>query len=72
MISISAGGSSPPSSIAYRYLQRMALMNDPKWRGGHYYGSEFPSDGTTLARLMINPIYKIFMLVISYENIENK
>ena len=50
MVSISAGGSSPPSSIAFRYLQRVALMNDPKWNGGHYYDGEFPVDGTRLAR----------------------
>lgn len=58
MVSISAGGSSPPSSIAFRYLQRVALMNDPKWKGGHYYGSEFPTDGTRLARKIATLTYR--------------
>ena len=25
-------------------------MNDPKWNGGHYYDSDFPIDGTVMAR----------------------
>lgn len=58
LVSISAGANSPPSSIAYRYLQRVALMNDPKWKNGHYYDSEFPIDGTRLARKIATLTYR--------------
>ena len=49
-MSISAAGNAAASAIAYRYLQRMALMNDPLWNKGHYYDSDFPQRGTELAR----------------------
>lgn len=50
IVSISAAGNSAPSAIAFRYLQRVALMMDPKWNNGHYYETGLPFDGTRLAR----------------------
>jgi len=58
IVSISGGGSSPPSAIAYRYLQRVALMNDPKWKNGHYYESEFPLEGAVMARKIATLTYR--------------
>ncbi|XP_066914807.1 uncharacterized protein [Clytia hemisphaerica] len=58
MVSISAAAASPPSSIAFRYLQRVALMNDPKWNNGHYYDGLFPTDGTRLARKIATLTYR--------------
>ena len=50
MVSISSGGSAVASAIAFRYLQRVALMSDPHWNEGNYYGKSFPTKGTQLAR----------------------
>lgn len=50
MVSISVGAHSPPTSIALRFAQRSALMNDPDWNNGHYYGRAFPFRGMRVAR----------------------
>jgi homoserine O-acetyltransferase len=50
MVSISASGMTHPFAIALRRVQRRAVMLDPRWRGGHYYGGEKPVDGLSLAR----------------------
>jgi homoserine O-acetyltransferase len=39
-----------PSSIAMRYLQRKAIMLDPNWNNGFYYGNKYPKNGIRLAR----------------------
>jgi homoserine O-acetyltransferase len=38
-VSISACARSHPSSIAIRYAQRHAIVTDPDWQNGHYYGT---------------------------------
>ena len=48
--SISAALRSYPQSIAIRFVQRQALMADPDWRGGLYYGHSFPHKGQRVAR----------------------
>jgi homoserine O-acetyltransferase len=50
LISISAALRSYPQSIAIRFVQRQALMADPDWAGGHYYGASFPHRGQRVAR----------------------
>jgi homoserine O-acetyltransferase len=50
IVSISAAISSHPQSIALRFVQRQALMSDPEWRGGRYYGVSFPHRGQKVAR----------------------
>jgi homoserine O-acetyltransferase len=50
-VSISGCARSAPASIAFRHIQRQAVMNDPAWRGGDYYGTgELPAKGLALAR----------------------
>ncbi|XP_057290102.1 homoserine O-acetyltransferase-like isoform X2 [Hydractinia symbiolongicarpus] len=58
IVSISAAGNSAPSAIAFRYLQRVALMMDPKWNNGHYYETGIPFDGTRLARKIATLTYR--------------
>lgn len=48
--SISAALRSYPQSIAIRFVQRQAVMADPDWQGGRYYGSSFPHRGQRVAR----------------------
>jgi homoserine O-acetyltransferase len=50
IVSISAALRSYPQSIALRFVQRQAVMNDPDWRGGRYYGRSFPHRGQKVAR----------------------
>ena len=51
VISISSCLKSYPNSIALRYLQRKAIMLDPNWQRGYYYGTgRYPRTGVKLAR----------------------
>jgi homoserine O-acetyltransferase len=50
IVSISAALRSHPQSIAIRFVQRQAVMADPDWRGGRYYGASFPHRGQKVAR----------------------
>ena len=50
IVSISAAVRSYPQSIALRFVQRQAVMSDPDWRGGRYYGASFPHRGQKVAR----------------------
>jgi homoserine O-acetyltransferase len=50
IVSISAALRSYPQSIALRFVQRQAVMNDPDWQGGRYYGRSFPYRGQLVAR----------------------
>ncbi len=50
LVSISAALRTYPQSIALRFVQRQAVMADPDWRGGRYYGVSFPHRGQRIAR----------------------
>lgn len=50
VISISAALCSHPQSIAMRFVQRQAVMADPDWCEGNYYGKSFPHRGLRVAR----------------------
>lgn len=50
VVSISAASHSHPMSIALRFVQRQAVVADPAWRGGRYYGKSFPHAGLKVAR----------------------
>ena len=58
MVSISGGGNASPQAIAFRYLQRDAIMKDPNWRNGNYYGLEPPVQGMQLARKIATLTYR--------------
>jgi homoserine O-acetyltransferase len=50
IVTISAAGRSYPWSIAIRFVQRQAVLSDPDWRGGNYYGARGPLNGLHIAR----------------------
>jgi homoserine O-acetyltransferase len=58
VVSISAAGFSHPLSIAMRFVQRQAVMNDADWREGRYYGVSFPHRGLKVARQMGTITYR--------------
>ncbi|MBE0616876.1 MAG: homoserine O-acetyltransferase [Proteobacteria bacterium] len=51
-IPISTTGASSPLSIGFNKIGRRAIMADPNWRGGDYYGGEPPRDGLAVARMI--------------------
>ena len=42
----------PTQAIAFNEVGRQAIMADPDWRGGHYYGGKPPSKGLAVARMV--------------------
>lgn len=52
VIPIATTGGSTPQQIALNEVRRRAVMSDPKWNGGAYYGDEAPEDGLQLARMI--------------------
>ncbi|KAK4156782.1 homoserine O-acetyltransferase [Chaetomidium leptoderma] len=58
IVSISACARSHPYSIAMRYVQRRAILNDPHWNRGFYYGRVPPHVGMKLAREIATITYR--------------
>ena len=58
IVSISATLRSYPPSIAMRFVQRQAVMADPDWNEGRYYGKSFPHRGQKVAREMGTITYR--------------
>src|SRR5438132_1687066 len=50
VVAISAAARSYPLSIAIRFIQRQAILADPDWNGGNYYGGMPPLHGMRVAR----------------------
>jgi homoserine O-acetyltransferase len=42
----------PTQAIAFNEVGRQAIMADPDWRGGHYYGGKPPAKGLGVARMI--------------------
>lgn len=51
-IPISTTGASSPLCIGFNKIGRRAIMADPNWNGGDYYGGEPPRDGLAVARMI--------------------
>jgi homoserine O-acetyltransferase len=41
-----------PQQIAFNEVGRQAIMADPNWKKGHYYGSKVPAKGLAVARMI--------------------
>ena len=39
-------------SIAFDAVGRNAIISDPKWKGGNYYGGDVPAQGLSIARMI--------------------
>jgi len=52
VISIGGAGRLHPQAIAFNEVQRQAILNDPDFRGGQYYGTPGPVRGLAIARML--------------------
>ncbi len=46
-----------PQQIAFNEVGRQAIMADPKWKKGRYYGSAIPAKGLAVARMIGHVTY---------------
>ncbi len=51
-VAIAATQKHSPMQIAFNEVGRQAIMADPKWNGGDYYGAEPPDAGLSVARMI--------------------
>ena len=59
LVTISATGRTGPQSIAFRYVQRLVILNDPRFNQGWYYDQvEKPSSSMVIARQIGNITYR--------------
>ncbi|MGI6082660.1 MAG: homoserine O-acetyltransferase MetX [Limnochordia bacterium] len=52
LIVIAAPGRASSQSIAYNEVMRRAIMTDPQWNSGDYYGTRGPVNGLATARML--------------------
>ncbi len=52
IILVASGPVSNPQSIAIHKVGIRAILDDPNWRGGDYYGGEPPAKGLAIARMI--------------------
>lgn len=51
-VAIATSASLSAMAIAYNDVMRLAIMNDPAWKGGDYYDTGQPAAGLALARMI--------------------
>ena len=51
-ILLATSARSSPQTVAWNAIGRRAIVSDPRWRGGDYYGAEPPADGLAVARMI--------------------
>ncbi len=49
---ISTSSKHSPQQIAFNEVGRQAIMADPSWQNGSYYGSDYPGRGLAVARMI--------------------
>ncbi|MBC8077780.1 MAG: homoserine O-acetyltransferase, partial [Chloroflexales bacterium] len=52
VVPLATSARSTAQMLAWNAIMRRAIMSDPRWRGGHYYGHEAPTDGLAVARMI--------------------
>lgn len=57
-ILLATSGRSSAQSVAWNAIGRRAIMSDPRWRNGDYYGHEPPVDGLAVARMIGHITYR--------------
>jgi homoserine O-acetyltransferase len=57
VIPIAAAWKQSPQQLAFAEVGRQAIMKDPNWNGGNYYGGPLPESGMSVARMMNHITY---------------
>jgi homoserine O-acetyltransferase len=57
VIAIATSPRHSPQQIAFNEIARRAVMSDPNWRGGDYYGGARPDAGLAVARMLGHVTY---------------
>ncbi len=57
VIPIATAGRHSPQQIALGEVGRQAVMSDPVWNQGNYYGKDVPAKGLSLARMIAHITY---------------
>jgi len=52
VIAIATAAQQPTKAIAFNEAGRQAIMADPEWRDGAYYGQKTPRRGLSVARMI--------------------
>ena len=52
VVCIAASGRETSQQIAFNEVGRRAIITDPNWMGGNYYGRSIPSAGLSVARMI--------------------
>ncbi|OPY68809.1 MAG: Homoserine O-acetyltransferase [Syntrophorhabdaceae bacterium PtaU1.Bin034] len=52
VIPIATTATHSPQQIAFNEVGRQAIMSDPNWNDGNYYGSTLPAKGLSVARMV--------------------
>jgi homoserine O-acetyltransferase/O-succinyltransferase len=52
VILLATSACSSVQTLAWSAIGRRAILSDPRWRGGDYYGHEPPTDGLAVARMI--------------------
>jgi len=52
VIAVATAAQQPTKAIAFNEVGRQAIMADPDWRGGDYYGHKPPRRGLSVARMI--------------------
>ncbi|RJX26731.1 MAG: homoserine O-acetyltransferase [Dethiobacter sp.] len=58
VIAVASTGRFSPIGIAFNQAERQAIMIDPSWCRGQYYGTDFPRKGLSLARIIGTITYR--------------
>ncbi len=57
VLAIATSARHSAQNIAFHEVGRQAIMADPNWRGGDYYGAEPPAAGLAVARMAAHITY---------------
>jgi len=57
VVMIASSARSSAQTVAWNAIGRRAIIADPRWRGGAYYGGEPPVDGLAVARMIGHVTY---------------
>jgi len=57
IIPIATAARQSAQNIAFDEVGRQAIMKDPNWNGGHYYGGQAPTAGLAIARMIAHITY---------------